>query len=198
MGQWAEPGGGRLRGFLSAALCELRILVPSSFHFISVIFSLFHLISNISGVVSRNLVFPVCIFCSLRTWIYGTEQSHLCQSIFRWVGMRAQRLMQSSLCCRASQKPRLNLCLHTQPCCKVQPSVPTRTHKSGVLNLTQRVAPLGLRSWKNLHFQSTPLGILVWNSFLHLPALRFHRDYWDYAGGWYFTLPSPQPPQHQL
>lgn len=66
--QWAKPGGGGLRGFLSAALCELHVLVPSSFRFISVILSLFHLISNISGAVSRNPLFPVCIFCSLRTW----------------------------------------------------------------------------------------------------------------------------------
>lgn len=163
-GRWAEPGGGRLGGFPSAALCGLRTLVPSSFQFMWVFLSPFLLILNISGVVSRNPFVPAYdwwVFL-LRTWFYGTGESHLCKCNFRWAGTSTERLNGGHP--RPAEHPRnlpwTSTSTHSHATRSNLPpfqaglhKTKAKTQKSTVLNLTHHMASLGLGNWKNLHFQ---------------------------------------------
>lgn len=139
---------------------------------LSILFSLpFSFSCNVQplGGCQQEPTFPSMwlVFWSLSTWFYGTEWSCLCKSILRWVGMSTERLTWPSPCCRESQKPS-STSAWAQPCYEEQIPFQEGLHntkdkilKSSIINLTQHVVSLCLGSWKNLHFQSCWLGILV-------------------------------------
>lgn len=82
------------------------------------------------------------------------------------------------MCCRESRNP-ASTSAWTQPCCEEQIPFQAGLHKNkakilkcSIFNLPPHVVSLCLGSWKNLHFQSCWIGILVWNSFPHPPVYK--------------------------